>query len=281
VTDHVAVVYDRLREEERLLFGAFERLGVPYTPVYASALAVELGAPSPALVLQRCVSQWRGLSLARAFQAAGSTVFNRPEVIETCGDKLATSAALVRAGVPTPRTSVAVDRQAALDEADRLGYPVVIKPLVGSWGRLVARLESRAAAEALLEYKEVLGGPEHKVHYLQEYVDKPGRDIRAFVVGDAVVAAIYRTSDSWITNTARGAVASNCPLSGELVATTLAAARAVGGGILAVDLVESSRGLLVVEVNHTMEFRNSITTTGVDIPGLIVKHVASLLEPAA
>ncbi|HRQ10396.1 MAG TPA: lysine biosynthesis protein LysX, partial [Trueperaceae bacterium] len=141
MTDHVAVVYDRLREEERLLFEAFERLGVPYTPVYASSLAVELGAPSPALVLERCVSQWRGLSLARAFQAAGSTVFNRPEVIETCGDKLATSAALVRAGVPTPRTSVAVDRQAALDEADRLGYPVVIKPLVGSWGRLVARLD--------------------------------------------------------------------------------------------------------------------------------------------
>ncbi len=176
------------------MFAAFERLGVPYTALYAPALAVELGECAPGLVLQRCVSQWRGLSLARAFQAAGSVVFNRPEVIETCGDKLATSAALVRESVPTPRTSVAMSRESALAEADRLGYPVVIKPLMGSWGRLVARLDSRAAAEALLEYKEVLGGPEHKVHYLQEYVDKPGRDIRAFVIGDRVVAAMRRVA---------------------------------------------------------------------------------------
>ncbi len=281
MTDSVAVVYDRLREEERLLFDAFERVGVPCTPFYAATIAIELGAPAPAVVLQRCVSQWRGLSLARAYQAAGSVVLNRPEVTEVCGDKLATSAALVRHGVPTPRTSVAVDREAALEEAERLGYPVVIKPLVGSWGRLVARLESRAAAEALLEYKEVLGGPEHKVHYLQEYIDKPGRDIRAFVIGDEVVAAIYRTSDDWITNTARGGVASNCPLTDDLVAVTLGAARAVGGGVLAIDLVESARGLLVIEVNHTMEFRNSITTTGVDIPGLIAKHAAAQLELVA
>lgn len=281
MTDSVAVVYDRLREEERLLFDAFERVGVPCTPLYAATIAIELGAAAPAVVLQRCVSQWRGLSLARAYQAAGSVVLNRPEVIEVCGDKLATSAALVRHGVPTPRTSVAVDRDAALAEAERLGYPVVIKPLVGSWGRLVARLGSRAAAEALLEYKEVLGGPEHKVHYLQEYIDKPGRDVRAFVIGDEVVAAIYRTSDDWITNTARGGVASNCPLTEDLIAVTLGAARAVGGGILAIDLVESARGLLVIEVNHTMEFRNSITTTGVDIPGLIARHAAAQLELVA
>jgi len=281
VTDRVAVVYDRLRDEEKLLFDAFERLDVPYAPVYAPDLATELGAATPAVVLQRCVSQWRGLSLTHCFEAGGSVVLNRSEVVRTCGDKLATSAALVRAGVPTPRTSVAVDRAAALAEAGRLGYPVVIKPLIGSWGRLVARLDSPAAAEAVIEYKEVLGGPEHKVHYLQEYVEKPGRDIRAFVIGDELVAAIYRTSDDWITNTARGGVTTDCPLSDELRRVTLAAAAAVGGGILAIDVVESERGLLVIEVNHTMEFRNSITTTGVDIPGLIVRHAAAQLGSAA
>ncbi len=279
VATAVAVVYDRLREEERLLFDAFERLGVPFIPVYAPTLALELGAGQlPGVVLERCVSQWRGLSLAHAYEAAGSTVINRPDVIRTCGDKLATSAALVRHGVPTPRTSLAVDAEAALVEADRLGYPVVMKPLVGSWGRLVARAESRAALEALIEYKEVLGGPEHKVHYLQEYVEKPGRDIRAFVVGDEVICAIYRSSEHWITNTARGGKASDCPLTDELVERCLGAARAVGGGILAIDLVESSRGLLVVEVNHTMEFRNSITTTGVDIPGRIAAYAARQSE---
>lgn len=280
----VAVVYDRLRDEERLLFDAFDRLRIPYTPTYAPNLSLELGAsraPVAPVVLQRCVSQWRGLSLAHALRAGGARVINPPEVILTCGDKLATSAALVCNGVPTPRTSVAVDRQAALEEAERLGYPVVLKPLVGSWGRLVARADSPAALESLIEYKEVLGGPEHKVHYLQEFVDKPGRDIRAFVVGDEVIGAIYRTSENWITNTARGGLASNCPLSDELVDVTLRAARAVGGGILAVDLAESSRGLLVIEVNHTMEFRNSITTTGVDIPGRIAEYAARQLEAVA
>lgn len=278
----VGVVYDRLREEEKLLLGAFERLGIPHTAIHASQLSLELGnTDAPPVVLQRCVSQWRGQSLGHALQAAGRVVLNRPEVVAVCGDKLATSAALVRYGVPTPRTAMAVDRQAALQAAERLGYPVVLKPLVGSWGRLVARARDEAELDALLEYKEVLGGPEHKVHYLQEFVEKPGRDIRLFVVGTEVICAIYRTSENWITNTALGAVASNCPLTDELVHLGRAAAEAVGGGIVAVDVLESERGLLVVEVNHTMEFRNSITTTGVDIPVRIAEYAAAQLERVA
>lgn len=278
----VALVYDRLREEERLLLAAFERLGVPHQVIHASQASLELGmGDAPHVVLQRCTSQWRGQSLAHAYQAAGSVVLNRPEVVAVCGDKLATSAALVRYGVPTPRTTVAVDRQAALEAAAGLGYPVVLKPIVGSWGRMVARARDTAELEALLEYKEVLGGPEHKVHYLQEYVEKPGRDIRLFVVGGEVICAIYRTSEHWITNTARGATATDCPVTDELARLGLAAAEAVGGGIVAVDVLESERGPLVVEVNHTMEFRNSISTTGVDIPGRIAAYAASHLEMVA
>jgi [lysine-biosynthesis-protein LysW]--L-2-aminoadipate ligase len=273
----IAVVYDRLRPEERMLFEAFDRRGVPFERVYAPDLAVDFDELARLgrfdLVLERSVSQTRGLALARLFQAAGAEVVNPPAVIETCGDKLATNAALARAGVPTPRSGVAFTREGALELCERLGFPVVMKPVVGSWGRMVSRLSDRDAVEAVLEHKEVLGGPSHKVHYLQEYVAKPGRDIRAFVVGGRTIAAIYRNSDHWITNTARGAVATNCPLTPELERTALAAAGAVGGGIVAVDLLESERGLLVVEVNHTMEFRNSVSTTGVDIPGAIVEHL--------
>jgi [lysine-biosynthesis-protein LysW]--L-2-aminoadipate ligase len=273
----IAVVYDRLRPEEKMLFEAFDRRGVPFERLYAPDLALEFGELARLgrfdLVLERSVSQTRGLALARLFEAAGAQVVNPPAVIETCGDKLATNAALARAGVPTPRSAVAFTREGALELCERLGYPVVMKPVVGSWGRMVSRLSDRDAVEAVLEHKEVLGGPGHKVHYLQEYVAKPGRDIRAFVVGGRTIAAIYRNSEHWITNTARGAVATNCPLTPELERTALAAADAVGGGIVAVDLLESERGLLVVEVNHTMEFRNSVATTGVDIPGAIVEHL--------
>lgn len=276
------VVYDRLREEERLLLAAMDRLSIPHSPVYAPDLQVELtSSQAPRVALLRCTSQWRGLSLARALQATGAVVLNPPDVIATCGDKLATSAALVRHGVPTPRTAVAVGAGAALAAAEELGFPVVTKPLMGSWGRLVARADDRQALETLIEHREVLGGPEHKVHYLQEYVRKPGRDIRLFVVGQQVICAIYRSSEHWITNTARGATASNCPVSDELAALGLAAATAVGGGILAVDVVESERGPLVVEVNHTMEFRNSVSTTGVDIPGLMADYAAKHLALAA
>jgi [lysine-biosynthesis-protein LysW]--L-2-aminoadipate ligase len=149
----------------------------------------------------------------------------------------------------------------------------VMKPAVGSWGRLLARVNDRDAAEALLEHKVTLGSFHHGAFYIQEFVRKPGRDIRTFVVGDETICAIYRGSPHWITNTARGAVASNCPVTDELHELSQAAAKAVGGGVVAIDLFESDRGLLVNEVNYTMEFRNSIDTTGVDIPARIVDYV--------
>jgi [lysine-biosynthesis-protein LysW]---L-2-aminoadipate ligase len=262
-----------------MLFDAILREGIEAVQIYAPHQAFDFsdfgaddGARAFDVVIERCVSHTRGLALARLYEARGSAVINPPHVIETCGDKLATNAALARDGVPTPRTGVAFTTEAVLELCQEFGYPIVLKPVVGSWGRMVSRLSDRDAVEAVLEHKEVLGGPAHKVFYVQEFVHKPGRDIRAFVIGDEVVAAIYRTSDHWITNTARGGAASNCPLTAELVELTLRAARAVGGGVLAVDLLESDRGLLVIEVNHTMEFRNSVATTGVDIPALVVRH---------
>ena len=275
----IAVIYDRLRPEERMLFEAFERQGVAFDKLYAPQLVCDFSAmselPQYDVVVGRCVSQTRGLAVSRIFTALGARVLNTPEVIEVCGDKLATNAALTRAGVNTPRTGIAFDTESAVGLAERFGYPIVLKPTVGSWGRMVSKLNDQDALEAVLEHKEVLGGPQHKVFYLQEFVHKPGRDIRAFVVGGEVVAAIYRTSEHWVTNTARGAVATNCPLYGELVQTARAAAQAVGGGVVAVDLLESERGLLVVEVNHTMEFRNSVSTTGVDIPAKVVECALS------
>lgn len=264
-----------------MLFEAFDRTGVAFEKVYAPDLSVEFDSLAELarfdVVIERCVSQARGLAMARLFEAAGAVVLNPSRVIEICGDKLATNAALARAGVPAPRSGVAFNREGVHDLCERFGFPVVMKPVVGSWGRMVSRLSDRDAVDAVLEHKEVLGGSGHRVHYLQEYVEKPGRDIRVFVVADQVVAAIYRNSDHWITNTARGAVATNCPLTEEIVRVSAAAASAVGGGILAVDLLESDRGLLVVEVNHTMEFRNSVATTGVDIPGLVARHVLTRL----
>jgi [lysine-biosynthesis-protein LysW]---L-2-aminoadipate ligase len=279
----VAILHSRVRVEERLIAEALERRGVPHDLVDIRGAVVDLHDAAEwaryDAVLERCVSQTAGAALVRAIQGLGVPVLNRAEVIDLCGDKLATSVALARAGVPTPRTLLAVDPESALIAIERVGYPAVLKPTVGSWGRLLARINDRDAAEAIVEHKSTLGGPQHGVFYVQEHVDKPGRDLRVFVAGDRAIAGIVRRSPHWITNTARGAVAEALPLTDELRAIALDAARAVGGGVLAIDLLEHpQRGLLVSEINHAMEFRNSIGPTGVDIPGAIVEH---LLEVAS
>ncbi len=279
----LAVLYDRIRPDERLLFAALDELGIPYDKVYTPQLKVFFDAAGQAQVpwkvaIERCVSQSRGHAVTRALEAFGVKVVNPAHVTELCGDKLATNARLHAAGVPTPRTGVAFDGEAALQLCEEIGYPVVLKPTVGSWGRMVSRLNDRDAAEAVIEHKEVLGGPQHGIFYVQELINKPGRDIRAFVIGGVCIGAIYRTSAHWITNTARGAIASNCPVTPDIAHLSVKAAAAVQGQIVAIDLMEDpERGLLVIEVNHTMEFKNSVGTTGVNIPKLMGEYAIGLL----
>jgi [lysine-biosynthesis-protein LysW]--L-2-aminoadipate ligase len=220
------------------------------------------------------LSAARGLYALRVLEQAGVPAVNHYQTAATCADKLLTTAALSEAGVPQPRTALAFTAEAALQAIEAMGYPVVLKPVVGSWGRLLARINDRDAAEAVLEHKEVLGSYQHSIFYIQEFVAKPGRDIRAFVVGEETIAAIYRTSPHWITNTARGGQASNCPITAEIDSLCQRAAHAVGGGVLALDIFEHpERGLVINEINHTMEFRNSIALTGVDIPRRVADYV--------
>ncbi len=277
----VAVIVSRIRVEEKLLLQALEATGAHVEVVNDDNLVLPLPAdaarPFPIradVVLERSVSAARGLYALRLLELAGIPTVNRYATAATCWDKLLTTAALAAAGVAQPRTRVAFTPESALVAIEELGYPAVLKPIVGSWGRLLARVNDRDAAEAILEHKDVLGSYLHSIYYIQEYIAKPGRDIRAFVVGDETIGAIYRDSAHWITNTARGGAASNCPVTPELDALCRTAAQAVGGGVLAIDVLEDpDRGLLVNEVNHTMEFRNSITTTGVDIPGRVAAYV--------
>jgi len=281
----LAVLTTRTRLEERLIFAALERRGVPYVQVDDRTLVHHLGArgvPRYHRVLNRIMSHTRGLYATRLFEAAGLQVFNPSHVVETCGDKILTSLALTRAGIPTPRTVVAITPDAAIEAIEQVGYPAVIKPAVGSWGRLLSKVNDRDAAETLIEHKQSLRSPVHNVFYVQEYVDKPGRDLRVIVIGGEPVAAVYRRSDHWITNTARGATTSVCPLTPELAALAVRAATAVGGGMLAVDLLERATGeLLVTEVNHTMEFHGLAAATDVDVADLIVTHALTAVERAA
>ena len=277
----VGVMLSRVRVEEKLLFAALEKAGVTYERIEDSVISLPFDRPAGwdyDVILERSINHTRALHALRLFNAWGIPTVNTYSVAEVCGNKLNTTAALAEAGVPQPRATVAFTPAAALEAIEAMGYPVVLKPPVGSWGRLLAKINDRDAAEAILEHKEILGSYHHSTYYIQEYVDKPtGRDIRAFVVGGETICAIYRHSEHWVTNTARGGVASNCPVTPELAAICERAAAAVGGGVVAIDLFEDAhRGLLVNEVNYTMEFRNSIDTTGVDIPAHVVHYVLAV-----
>ncbi len=273
----IGVLASRIRVEEKLLLTELARRDVPHDLVDDRTLVLELGRRDFSaydVVVERCINHSRALAALGILEDQGVLCVNSAHVANVCGNKLLTSQALFRDGVPSPRVKVAFTPESALAAIEELGYPVILKPAVGSWGRLLSKVNDREAAEAILEHKETLGTYHHSVFYIQEFIRKPRRDIRAFVVGGETVAAIYRTSEHWITNTARGGVATNCPVTPELADICGRAAAAVGGGIVAVDLLEDTeRGLLVNEVNYTMEFRNSIAPTGVDIPGRIVDHL--------
>ena len=274
----IGVLYSRVRVEEKWIFAAMETRGVDYERLDDRLIHFDPQNPAPwrrfDAVLSRSISATRGLYALRTLEALGVPTVNTFRVAETCGDKMATTLALAQAGLPQPRSRLAFTPQSALEAIEELGYPVVLKPVVGSWGRLLAKINDRDAAEAILEHRTTLGSPQQSVLYIQEYIAKPGRDIRALVIGERVIAAIYRKSEHWITNTARGGAGEVCPLTPDLEDICLRAAQAVGGGVLAVDILEHpDRGYLVNEINHTMEFHTAQPTTGVDIAGEIVEYV--------
>jgi len=277
----IGVLYSRVRVEEKWIFAALEQRGVDYVRLDDRHIHFDLLSPGDWLqydaILERSISFTRGLYTLKILNSWGIPTINTATVAEACGDKLATSALLAKAGLPQPRTVVAYTPQSALEAIEVLGYPVVLKPVVGSWGRLLAKINDRDAAEAILEHKSTLGSYQHSIFYIQEYIYKPGRDIRAFIIGDQTICAIYRKSEHWITNTARGGEGEVCPVTPELEDLCGRAAQAVGGGVLAVDIIEHpDRGFLINEINHTMEFHTTTPTTGVDIPGIIVEYTLAV-----
>jgi [lysine-biosynthesis-protein LysW]--L-2-aminoadipate ligase len=278
----VGFLHSLVRKEEKLLIGEFnKRRNVSLVMLDDRQLVFDLDhKPDVDVIVERSINHSRALHALRLFQNLGIPCVNTYEVSQTCGDKILTAVALRDNNIPQPEIRIAFTEESALEAIENLGYPVVLKPAVGSWGRLLSKINDRDAAETILEHKTVLGSYHHSIFFIQQYIEKRGRDIRAFVVGDTCIAAIYRSSDHWITNTARGAKASNCPVTPALAEICVNAARAVGGGVLAIDLFESDRGLLVNEVNYTMEFRNSIDTTGVNIPDKVIDYVISCANEA-
>tara|TARA_B100000575_G_C23128682_1_gene654318 strand:+ start:1154 stop:1993 length:840 start_codon:yes stop_codon:yes gene_type:complete len=272
----IGLLLSRVRQEEKLLLKEAENRNLNIIKIDSRYLKLGLNDNyNFDVILEREISHSRAIYALNMLNGAGIKTVNSYDVAMICGNKVITSKSLIDNNVPTPRIKVAFTKESALEAIEEMGYPVVLKPVVGSWGRLIAKVTDRAGAEAILEHKEYLGAYYHSIFYVQEYIEKPGRDIRAFVIGGETVGAVYRSSEHWITNTAKGAKTSKCELSSELNEICQKAGNAIGNGVLAIDLMESKSGFLVNEINYTVEFRNSIEPTGVNIPGKIIDYVIS------
>jgi [lysine-biosynthesis-protein LysW]---L-2-aminoadipate ligase len=272
----IGFLYSRIRKEEKLLMEEIEsREDVELVRLYDSDIVFDMERPRVDVVLARSVSYSRTSYSVQILESLGIPVVNTSEVIRVCGDKLLTSLALMKNNIPTPKIMVSFTPESALQAIERMGYPCVLKPVVGSWGRLISRIDNRQMAESILEHKSMLG-PSHSIFYIQEYIPKENnRDIRSFVIGNECITAIYRTSEHWITNTSRGGTASICPVE-TVREISIKAAKAIGGGIVAVDLFETPNGLVVNEINHSMEFRNSMHE--VNIPKKIIDYVVEVVQ---
>lgn len=274
----IAVLASRIGADEKRLFEALERRGVAFDQVDTRGhwfVAGQRDLPWR-LVLNREIGQFRAAYAARCLASAGVDVINSADAIEVCGDKWRTTMALQAAGLPIPRTALGLTPEAALDALDAIGYPALVKPLVGSWGRLVVRLPDRAAAEGVFEYIAALPGPQSHIGYVQELVDKPGRDIRVITVGGELLGAVYRIGELWRTNVALGGQTRPCEPTPEITKLSIDAAAAVGADIAGVDLIEDRDGrLLVLEVNHRVEFTGFQSALGdrVDVADRIVEHL--------
>lgn len=279
-----SMLYDRLRWEEKELVRAAKARGVELKPIDVKSLRL---SPSPELakymghpVLQRCMSHYRGLYLSALLESCGVRVVNSFKATHLCGDKLLTSLALFKAGLPIPRFTVAFTAESALKAIEELGTPAVLKPLVGSHGRLVSLVTDLDLAKTLLEHEEAMGNGLHRVHYIQQFVEKPSRDLRVVVVGSRVVASIYRYAPEgeWRTNVAMGGRAEPCRLSREAEELALRAVEALDAEVAGVDLMEAREGLLVNEVNPTVEFKGASQATGIDVAGAIIDYLVEVAK---
>ena len=280
----VSVICDKVRFEEKALYEKTQKKGINSKIVDAKTITVGTHSKKKDfllgdVILQRSVSYYRGLYLTASLEYLGFKVINRFEVGQTCGNKLITSIKLAENKIPSPKTQFAFSAESGLETIKNNGFPLVLKPIVGSWGRGIYPLRDLETASMIIEMREEDDSPLSRIYYIQEMVDRPPRDIRCIVVGDQAVTAIYRYSSQseWRTNVARGGKVELAPITKEIEDLALRAAKAVGGGILGVDMMEDKHhGLVVHEVNNTVEFRGAASVSNVDIPSEMIDYAVKL-----
>ncbi len=281
----VCIVFDRLRTEEKMLQKEAVELG--HDAVMLDAKITQINTDSKEedydfgnVVLERCVSYFRGLHFTASLEFMDIPVLNKFDVASICGNKMFMTLLLKKNNVPTPKTYFSFSGKSAAENLEKVGYPLVIKPVIGSWGRGVMPIKDKDAMEAVLEIREVTDGPHDRIYYLQELIKRPPRDIRIITIGDEPIAAMYRkSSGEFKTNIALGADPELCEITKEMEDMAVKASKAMGGGILGIDMMEDEeRGLVVHEVNNTVEFKGLSRVAQRNIPKEMIEFALNYVR---
>ena len=214
------------------------------------------------------------LDVLHSLEKSGTLIINPPKAIEISVDKYYSLNLLRQSGISVPRTIATENFEEALRAFRELGGDVVVKPLFGSRGVGSTRVSDSEIATRIfraLTYN-------HEVIYLQEYIEHGFSDIRAFVIGERVVASMRREAQTWKTNVSLGAKPKPVKLDSELEDLAIKASRIIGCKVAGVDIVESRKGPLIVEINSQPGWRGLQTVTKVNIADEIVKYVISELK---
>jgi [lysine-biosynthesis-protein LysW]--L-2-aminoadipate ligase len=281
----ICIVFDRLRTEEKMLEKEASNLG--HDTVMLDAKITQVNTDSKRkdfdfgdVVLERCVSYFRGLHFTASLEFMDVPVLNKFQVANQCGNKMFMTLLLKKHNVPTPKTYFSFSSESASENIEKVGYPLVIKPVIGSWGRGVMQLKDKDTADALFEIRDITDSPHDRIFYLQELIKRPPRDIRVITVGDEPIAAMYRkSSGGFKTNIALGADPELCEITKEIEEISTKASKAMGGGILGIDIMEDEkRGLVVHEVNNTVEFKGLTRVSRRNIPKEMVEFALNYVR---
>jgi [lysine-biosynthesis-protein LysW]--L-2-aminoadipate ligase len=281
----ICIVFDRLRTEEKMLEKEASDLG--HDAVMLDAKITQVNTDSKRkdfdfgdVVLERCVSYFRGLHFTASIEFMDVPVLNKFQVANQCGNKMFMTLLLKKHNVPTPKTYFSFSSESASENIERVGYPLVIKPVIGSWGRGVMQLKDKDTADALFEIRDITDSPHDRIFYLQELINRPPRDIRVITIGDEPIAAMYRkSSGGFKTNIALGADPELCEITKEIEDVATKASKAMGGGILGIDIMEDEkRGLVVHEVNNTVEFKGLARVSLRNIPKEMIEYALNYVR---
>ncbi|NON63087.1 lysine biosynthesis protein LysX [Acidianus sp. RZ1] len=274
----IGLTYDIIRWEEKSIIEEANKLGHKITPIFTKDFyfsSDEYQLATMDVVLQRNTSHARAFSTSTILEGLEYKVINDARTLVNCENKLVTMSLLSRHKIPIPKTAVAFSKEKALEVAGKIGYPTIIKPVEGSWGRMVAKADNDDYLRSYMEYQDYTTLPLRNIYFIQEFVKKPDRDIRIFVIGDEVPVGIYRTNTkNWRTNTALGAVAEPLKIDEELQDLAIKVKDIIGGFFLGIDVFEDpERGYLVDEVNGVPEFKNTVRVNKFNVSEYLIKKV--------